>query len=534
MFATLNILLDYLKQFKPAYNAKNNDNPVFKGIHMLDSEGSCLSSEYLYICTLSEALKLNRERSGFYYLCIRDRFFDDMEKDADLMSGIININVNIDIATLFNYVQNIFISLNEWIAQMRNSLIENKGLPDLLELSEKVIGNHIVVLDPSLKLLAHTKNIRTDDPISIDLIKHGYHTEENIRKFRFLRRFEKWAKETGLSINESCDISRFPTVIKAFTYSSIYSVMVVMTCTNFAVTGGLIDLFNLLLVNIRYYIDRDYSEGKFFSAYGSFIIDLIEKKITKETAVMKQSMYADLPFNLKYKMYKIVFNDIENISISCALQDIANDLPTAKPILYKQDILILSFIQDKKSYSEEDNIYKNFLVALENFLEKYNSCCGISNYSENLMQIHSSYIQASLSVNYGKLVNEKKYLKMILDIEEEYDKNIFNYNDYCLYHMIDCYTHHSLSTVANPCYNVLLRIINYDKKNNSDNARILYIYLKCERKATLAANLLHMHRNNVIYRISRIQEMFQINLDDTMLRLKILLAYKTIELYGIV
>lgn len=533
MYATLNIILDNLKQFKPSYNPKNIDNPVFKGIHLLNPESLDLSSEYLYLCTLSEAMKLNQESSGFYYLCIRDRFYDDLETDDDLMAGIININVNIDMASLFNYVQNIFISLNEWILQMQNSLINNKGLQDLMDLSEDVMGNHIVVLDPALKLLAYTKNIKTDDPVSVDLINYGYHTEENIKKFRFLRRFERWAEEPDLYINESCDISKYPSVIKAFTYNNIYSIIVVMTCTHFAVTGGLLDLFNLLLDNIRYYVNRDYSEGKYYSAYGSFIIDLIEKKITEDSAVRNQAMYVDLPFNLKYKMYKIVFNDIKNISISCALQDIANSFPMAKPILYDQNILILSVIPDKKN-TKEDDIYKRYLPRLEKFLEKYNACCGISNYSESLMQIRPAYIQASLSVNYGKLVTDKKNLKHILDIEEEYDFNIFNYEDYCLYHMIDCYTRHSKAAMANPCYYTLLKIIKYDRKNNSDNARILYIYLKCERKATAAANLLHMHRNNVIYRISKIQEMFQVNFDDTMFRLKFFLAYKTIELYGII
>ena len=46
-----------------------------------------------------------------------------------------------------------------------------------------------------------------------------------------------------------------------------------------------------------------------------------------------------------------------------------------------------------------------------------------------------------------------------------------------------------------------------------------------ERRASVVAEKLHMHRNNVKYRIDRIEELFGIDTDDPALRLDLLMAY---------
>ena len=44
--------------------------------------------------------------------------------------------------------------------------------------------------------------------------------------------------------------------------------------------------------------------------------------------------------------------------------------------------------------------------------------------------------------------------------------------------------------------------------------------------------MLYMHRNNVVYRIGRIEEMLGIDLNDHNTRLKLLVSYAMLKLYG--
>ena len=53
-----------------------------------------------------------------------------------------------------------------------------------------------------------------------------------------------------------------------------------------------------------------------------------------------------------------------------------------------------------------------------------------------------------------------------------------------------------------------------------------------ERRITVVAEKLHMHRNNVSYRIGRIEDQFGISTDDPQLRQDLLLAYRVREAIG--
>ena len=79
---------------------------------------------------------------------------------------------------------------------------------------------------------------------------------------------------------------------------------------------------------------------------------------------------------------------------------------------------------------------------------------------------------------------------------------------------------------SNAAFNTLSELYRYDQEHNTNNLELLYVYLINDRKATETAEITHMHRNNVIYRISRISEMADLDLDDPQVRFRLLLAYE--------
>ena len=73
---------------------------------------------------------------------------------------------------------------------------------------------------------------------------------------------------------------------------------------------------------------------------------------------------------------------------------------------------------------------------------------------------------------------------------------------------------------------LLQQIKDYDDEHNTDNLLFLHQYLLHERRSSVVADILHMHRNNVKYRIDRIEELFGIQCDNADLRLELLFAYE--------
>ena len=69
---------------------------------------------------------------------------------------------------------------------------------------------------------------------------------------------------------------------------------------------------------------------------------------------------------------------------------------------------------------------------------------------------------------------------------------------------------------------LVTRIEEDDKEKGTDNLAVLADYLANERRVSITARNTHMHRNGVIYRIKRIQNMYHIDFEDYLQRQYIL------------
>ena len=81
-------------------------------------------------------------------------------------------------------------------------------------------------------------------------------------------------------------------------------------------------------------------------------------------------------------------------------------------------------------------------------------------------------------------------------------------------------------------YTALKTLHDYDIQHSTNNLQLLRVYLWYERKVTETGQKLHMHRNSVIYRISRIETMIGLDLDDYRTRLALQMSFLLLELYG--
>ena len=71
----------------------------------------------------------------------------------------------------------------------------------------------------------------------------------------------------------------------------------------------------------------------------------------------------------------------------------------------------------------------------------------------------------------------------------------------------------------------LARLKKYDEKHGTQFYETLYAYLSNERNVVATARSLFIHRNSMIYRLQRIRELLQTDLDDPRMRSYLLLSY---------
>jgi purine catabolism regulator len=77
--------------------------------------------------------------------------------------------------------------------------------------------------------------------------------------------------------------------------------------------------------------------------------------------------------------------------------------------------------------------------------------------------------------------------------------------------------------------NVIMKVIEYDKENDSAYFETLEAYCNCGKNVAKTAEVLYVHKNTITYRIQRIQEMTGVDFDDAQSWLHICMSLALME-----
>jgi hypothetical protein len=510
MEISLRLIIDELG-FVADVNLPSGSNPFFSFVELYTVHCSDLSGDKLQVCTLSEALSAPR-REGVYFLCVRDRIVDDTET-PDAMMGITVIRRNMDLRELFNRVQRVFITVHSWIMKMEQSVSANKGLQDLLTLSEPIFRNHIVIQDSTFKLLYYTKGIKTTDIITNKLVEYGYHPPETLQLFQKLRRLEEYEKNRDLIISRDYATSEYEVVKKMFHTGGSMALQVVMVCCGRPATDGLVELFNKFLEYINIYVDRDSAAYRGSNAVKTLALDLIMKNVADQMEARNRAAYAGFPFEGNFRLVVVSFDDEENVPLSRLVQSFAEVFQQASVFSLNRSVLILDI---------ERGEIEQFKEVIDRALPSTAFYCGISNRFNCMWEIGIAYEQAKMAVSLAKQLKSGS-----ASAASERRRIYCQFGDYWVYHLISSGIKTAPVVYQNSfLLHALEALRQYDADHHTETLSLLRLYLENERKATIVSALLHMHRNTVLYHISKIENILGVSLDDPDVRLKLQLAYK--------
>ena len=165
---------------------------------------------------------------------------------------------------------------------------------------------------------------------------------------------------------------------------------------------------------------------------------------------------------------------------------------------YQNHVLMLKAQSRRGVQTEEES--QNWTERVTRLLMIHNAHCGVSSAFSHLKDIRTAYDQARSALESGMLLNPKE------------KSRIYFYRDYYLYHV--------LKQVENniPLHSLyprrLNQILEKDLKSGANNLKLLDAYLANNQSVTATARQMFMHRNSVIYRIRKIEEMLRIDLEN--------------------
>ena len=530
MEVSLNIILDKLSCYRMETHLPLPSDRKFGRVEILPSLSADIRPGRLYLGRLSQVIALPAEgRNDSVFLCLRDRIKDAGETE-DLMRGTVVINENLSYEHLFAFVQDVFYEIESWYVTAQEALIQNRSLQDLIDLSEHVLQNYVQITDSSFKLLGYTRHTECDEEITVLARMHGYHPEKTVEMFRRNHRMEVWEKTVGLLVNDDRTFLKYTTISKIFKFSNTYFAHAVMSCNNKTATTGTIELFTMFTDILSVYIEKEWdTTNNWQHIYDPFLTDIYEGSITRRDVAEERSRHVGIPLQGCFCLSLTSPEESGKYALGRIAQEIAAVRPNDRITLWRGRVAILSLYSPKRFLEQ----FHSTRADLEAVMEKYDLRCGMSAIFSDLLSAEQAIRQAQQALTYSGRTPGAELIPMLDGGLNSLQQRVVSFEESFFYILLGNDPNNKTVWQGSVYYEALRSLQTYDQQHNLNNLQLLYVYLICECRPTETGSILHMSRNNVVYRIGRIEDMLQLDLRSASVRFKLLISYALTQLYGL-
>jgi len=487
------------------------------GIRLLEPSEETLCSDFLYLGkpeAAAQALRLcGMTKEGV--LIVSSEGQPVLEGQA-LFAEVTLIETNLPLTSLYNRLQERLHSFLVWQSHMQDAVYTNSGLQELLQRASDLLPATLLLLNPGYKRIAAVYDPQVVDHVADEVRDNGYLSFNTIQSTRHQIPL-RGGKGQGFVEFSSAQDSTY-VIIRDITYQRQLAARLLTIRT-----GVQPDLFYSDLVEI---VTRYLSQFMFSSqgveynsnaAFGSLVADLIEFRLTDPEELEQRLKQIQLAVRKYYHVIVVSFgegSDLENIPWNYIIGLLEHIFPFSNITTYRGEILLLVRKTRRGIHLHFDE------SALEQLLERYNGRAAIGNFSEFLTSLPSMYYQVKSALRLGLTMDP--------------GKRIFIYEDYSMYQIVEMAARMlrqemGSRNIVHLCNPALIALVMDDKRTGSNLTDVLYEYLCCERNAALAAKRLYIHRNTMLYKIHKIEDIIGQSLDDPSLRERLLFSYRVLE-----
>ena len=368
-----------------------------------------------------------------------------------------------------------------------NALIEHKGLQSITEIGEEILGNPLFIYDISGKILAKSssaeavsvwKELIPDDYLDADRL---HLAEQDGIIDRMLSDDEPVIAKLpysphrvmGCRIRDKDSAVGISTIVEVHEFKEEDKELLIMISKTI--------LFELL------YRERTAMQT---IPYYSLLKDIIEEtdgagSIRERCNVLKLKIPEDMI------LLGIKFSDKRENSLSLFYirETMMTILPSSLCIIYDGSLLV---IVNKKYFR------KDLIDQIKYAFSNYEMRIGVSRTFHDIMDIRHAFREM-------KAIQDV-YMKLGIERPVTY------YDEIVLYHFMELASReYDLKEFLDPSLRTLQE---YDIENNSYLCESIEAYLEAGRNIQKAADVMHMHKNTLYYRLKKAEEIAQISLGD--------------------
>lgn len=460
----------------------------------------CPDNHTLFICAADD-LPLPESFSTACILCHLD---PSQVPPLDLTTPMIFIRTNADFRTVCNTVEHNLIS-DRFATDMNlyQGIYEKKPVQDVIQHGKKVFTNSFMILDSDFRVIGYDEGRQCDVPLYKNAIESGAIDHMTVISLFDSGTIATLLKQGSATVMQLPDCQH-PVHLTAIADGNGTLGYGVMICSTTFPTQRMLHSFDRFAGNIAEYLKMPDTIGAVFShRHSQFLRSLALGESGSIAEIRETAQSLHIPLEGPFRLIRIGFESQDSMPADYIVRQFEALFSFGWPFLHKGSPCIL--IEERRM----DYLLGRMRTPefWGGYIELYGASIGISSAFEGLLHLSEAARQAIAAAHLSKALREKR--------DELYfgygtaELPIGLYDDVALIDMVDAL--YTRDGVLPSCPSELLALQESCGEDWGETAKMLFTYLACDRKLADAAQLLHVHRNTLAYRLNKLPSFDSLN-----------------------
>jgi len=512
MLLTLEKLIKQLSPFQPVYQNSKTISISVESIAFFTRSTDYSAVKTLYLGYASQFNPdIKAVQSPMLVICIEDSPLSD-EILSRTIAVIVRLPKDTDPFLVYNSMNELFqeeTKLKNFTEKLYESVIQNNSIQSICDMASVYLNNPLILMNGILKHIAISSDIELEDYVWLDQKKNGgYISDTSLDLLTKQMVYEKNVSYSDPILLPEGDFKYRRIIQHIFINNQLAGTIVVFEIQKPFQSGDM-QLVKMLsdVITLKMKSETCSIQSK-VSAYEHFFNDLLNGEIHADSLYERlQTLNITILDNIYIIAIDINEYDHTHRTIQYLKNSLVETLKEGTSVIYNNYIVTVIMLESGHSISE------TLIGKFEQFCQKRRLFAGISNCFHDISKLKLYLKQAITSLELNRKLTKTN--------------NLAFYNQFMTEHMINIASHHTDLRLI--CNEDLMNLIHYDELNDTTYASSLYEFLNHERNLARTSEVLHVHRNTLIYRINRIKELLNHDLDDANYRFSLLFSFKIIS-----
>lgn len=493
---------EIIKLLDPIYPIRSKvvEDHLIESIHALDAQNDFSAKDHIYVGSLTDFLKISPAPSKFSNYIIIDNLLISSDLIFENESNIIFVKSSNSIKDVFNTLELIINqagALYDYNIQLLNHLTKSNGIKQVVNLTAELIGNSIIILDSTFDVI-YSYCFRNSYPGNVfrDAIVKNRYVPEHISLFSETDSEPNIIPVVYHDKETNADVSLriLHLTYKAMNWNINYGhILIFEEDTPLdSVSMTLISAFtNFLSLKMQF---QFYTKPIPVSTLDHFLKNMLSGSSYSDTELKFRMEHFKWKINTGYLIFIPLSENYKSKTLQGILRTFMNrNFNNSYSIEFRGNFITFVSLENTSFFSDD-----TVMNSLQDTLSKNRLQGIVSLIFENFSQVSECYRQVLAAYQYA--------------LDENSSETLIFYSNY-LFKDILVMANHKIP-VRSLCDPSLIKMIKYDKDKHTEYAFTLNSYLNNCQNVKYTAKAMNVHYNTLQYRLNRISELFDLDLDD--------------------